>query len=165
MTVAVESIAKRGVAVSAGRRLRATTEESRSIRWNSIRRRTVMLTGVERHDLIKSGVPTRILMDALATFRVIPVDRLLQALGLSAKTLVRRASSRLGLRHSAAAMALIDITDLAQSALGTRNLAEQWLIQPAIALEGRSPLELLGTPPGVDAIKEFLTRIEHGVYT
>lgn len=164
MTVAVKAVTTRNVAVGVVSRHCATTEDLASTHWSSVRQQTVMLSGVERHDLIKAGLPTRIFRDALATFRVISVDRLMHAVGPGAKTRERRASSRLGLRHSDAIVALIDLTDLAQRALGTRNLAEQWLVQPAIALGGRSPLDLLGTTPGIESIKELLTRIEHGVY-
>lgn len=166
MTVAVESVPQNTVAVVTGRsRRRASVEGSRTTQWSRVRQQTVMLTGIERHDLIKAGLPTGIFRAALETYSVIPADQLMHAVGLSAKTLDRRASSRLGPRHSDAAFALIDLTDLAQRVLGTRDLAEQWLVQPAIALEGRSPLDFLGATPGIDAIKELLTRIEHGVYS
>jgi putative toxin-antitoxin system antitoxin component (TIGR02293 family) len=139
-------------------------EESRTTRWNSVRQQIVMLTGIERHDLIKAGLPTGIFRDALATYRDISEERLLQAVGLSARTLQRRAGSRLGPQHSDAAMALIEVTDLAEHVLGKRSLAERWLAQPAIALNGWCPVDLICSTPGIEAIKELLTRIEYGVY-
>lgn len=132
--------------------------------WGSIRRETLLLSGVDRHNLIQEGLKTRILLRALRTFRYVPEDQLLLAIGLSTKTLGRREESRLGPRHSDAAMALIDVTDMAEHVLGTRELAEHWLSKSALALDGRRPMDLLTSTPGVEAVKDLLTRMEYGVY-
>ena len=63
------------------------------------------------------------------------------------------------------AMALKEVTDIAIRVLGSRELAEHWLAQPALALDGQRPLDLLATAPGVEAVKDLLTRMEFGVYT
>lgn len=164
MAATVESVAGRRGAVGAAGEYPATAAQPNFNHWHSIYQHTVMLTGVQRHDLIKAGLPIRIIKNALATYHGISEERLLKAIGLSAKTLQRRAGSRLGLRHSDTAMALIEVTSLAEQVLGTRSLAERWLAQPAIALEGRCPLDLVSSYPGIEAIKELLTRIEYGVY-
>ncbi|MBK6294660.1 MAG: DUF2384 domain-containing protein [Rhodoferax sp.] len=44
-----------------------------------------------------------------------------------------------------------------------RSSAERWLAQPAIALNECCPIDLISTTPGIEAIKELLTRMEHGV--
>lgn len=132
--------------------------------WATIRQNTVLLSGVDKHKLIQRGISTRMLRDALGTFHVVTEGQLLHAIGLSSKTLGRRLDEHLGPRHSDAAMALIEITDMAQRVLGKRALAEAWLNHPAIALDGQKPLDMLSSAPGIEAVKDLLTRLEYGVY-
>ena len=47
---------------------------------------------------------------------------------------------------------------------GSKEGAEQWLASPAIGLERRRPIDLLGTPDGFEAVATYLHRIEYGVY-
>jgi putative toxin-antitoxin system antitoxin component (TIGR02293 family) len=49
--------------------------------------------------------------------------------------------------------------------LGTDELATHWLTRPAIALDGRRPIDLLATEAGIKAVKDLLTRMEYGVYS
>jgi putative toxin-antitoxin system antitoxin component (TIGR02293 family) len=132
--------------------------------WASIRKKTVMLSGVDKHKLIQKGLSTKILRDALGTYHVVTEGQLLHAIGISSKTLGRRLDAHLGPRHSDAALALIELTDMAQRVLGQRELAESWLNRPAIALDGQKPLDMLGSAPGIEAVKDLLTRLEYGVY-
>lgn len=124
----------------------------------------VHLSAVQRHHLVKGGVPSKVVRDALDTYHCINHDLLLGSIGLSSKTLDRRQKDRLNEHHSDAALALMEVTALAESALGTRDLAEEWLNSPAIGLDGKKPLEMLTTAPGIAAVKELLGRIEYGVY-
>jgi len=57
-----------------------------------------------------------------------------------------------------------DIQQLAVQVLGSQALAELWLEQPAMALDGRCPRELLKNETGAQAVRELLMRIEFGVY-
>lgn len=57
-----------------------------------------------------------------------------------------------------------DIQQLAVQVLGSQALAKLWLEQPAVALEGRCPGELLGSEAGTQTVRELLIRIEFGVY-
>lgn len=41
--------------------------------------------------------------------------------------------------------------------------AEQWLERPAIGLDQRRPIDLLGTPAGVELVEDYLERLEYGV--
>lgn len=56
------------------------------------------------------------------------------------------------------------ILDMAQRVMGNRELAEKWLSQPAIALDGRIPQDVLTTVCGRNSVAELLTRMELGVY-
>ena len=64
-----------------------------------------------------------------------------------------------------AATTLKEVTEIAKRVLGTDELAEQWMGQPALALDRQRPLDLLTAAPGVQAVKDLLTRMEFGVYT
>lgn len=58
-----------------------------------------------------------------------------------------------------------EVVNLATRVLGTRDLADHWLTHPALALDGRCPMDLLTTASGVKSVKDLLTRMEFGVYT
>lgn len=57
-----------------------------------------------------------------------------------------------------------DIQQLAVQVLGSQALAMLWLEQPAMALDGRCPGELLENETGAQAVRELLMRIEFGIY-
>ncbi|WP_145336698.1 MULTISPECIES: MbcA/ParS/Xre antitoxin family protein [unclassified Pseudomonas] len=57
------------------------------------------------------------------------------------------------------------ILGFAKRVLGTRMLAESWLIRPAPALGGREPCSLISTHLGRALVENLLMRIEYGVYT
>lgn len=67
--------------------------------------------------------------------------------------------------HADAAMALQEVTAIGKRVLGTRELAEHWLAQSALALDGQRPLDLLTTAPAIDAVQILHARMEWGVYT
>ena len=48
--------------------------------------------------------------------------------------------------------------------LGNQSSAERWISQPVMALDRRSPLELMTTSAGAQAVDDQLTRMELGVY-
>jgi putative toxin-antitoxin system antitoxin component (TIGR02293 family) len=47
---------------------------------------------------------------------------------------------------------------------GSKEEVEQWLHSPAMGLNGRRPIDLLESPEGKRLVKEFLSRLEFGVY-
>ena len=56
------------------------------------------------------------------------------------------------------------ILNLATRVLGTRVLAERWLLKPALGLNHQLPCSMLSTRSGYEAVDAFLNQIEHGVY-
>lgn len=58
-----------------------------------------------------------------------------------------------------------DIFDAAVKVMGSRADAVRWLQGRAIGLDGRVPAEVLRTPDGVKLVRNFLGRLEFGVYT
>jgi len=57
-----------------------------------------------------------------------------------------------------------EILGRAAEIFGSRAEAEAWLSAPAIGLDQRRPIDLLSTAVGVEAVEDYLTRIEYGVY-
>lgn len=145
-------------------RERQSEQSGYSKTWEEILRVTTHLTKVDQHMLVTQGISAHLIREAIDTFQVLGKAEICQAIGLSSARLRRLRDERLSPRHSDAALALIDITDLAQRVLGTREVAEAWLNHPAIALDGLKPLTILKTTPGIEAVKELLARMEYGVY-
>lgn len=122
-------------------------------------------TVIERHRLVSHGLPKKALEDAIAWFDEIPKQVVLDAIGISQKTVDRKETNEpLNPQHSNTLFSLLEVSSLAESTLGSKQLAEQWLNTPAIGLDGAKPISLLGTGPGVEAVKDLLARIEYGVY-
>ncbi len=130
----------------------------------TLRQRVSEATDVQRHRWIHDGVPTQYLRLALDWFTATPERSLLDAIGISYKTVERKEDATLNPQHSDAALALIEVTSMAEHALGSKEQAEVWLSKPALALEGERPIDLLTSAPGIEAVKDLLTRIEYGVY-
>ncbi|WP_420066432.1 antitoxin Xre/MbcA/ParS toxin-binding domain-containing protein [Pseudomonas alkylphenolica] len=57
------------------------------------------------------------------------------------------------------------ILAMAEEALGSAKLAKIWFTQPAYGLGQLSPCKLLETHRGYESVRDFLVRLEHGVYT
>lgn len=122
-------------------------------------------TAIQRHQFVQDGIETSDLIGVCKSFTSIEYPDLLKSIGVSAKTLERKESDRLNPKHSDAALALMEVTENAEKVLGSRLAAEQWLIKPAVALDRVRPIDLLTSAPGIEAVKDLLTRIEHGVYS
>jgi putative toxin-antitoxin system antitoxin component (TIGR02293 family) len=56
------------------------------------------------------------------------------------------------------------IRALAIRVLGTLEAAEEWLRRPAVGLEGKRPIDLMGTSAGRVELRTYLGRLEYGVY-
>ena len=55
------------------------------------------------------------------------------------------------------------LLNLASFVIGDRDWAQKWLSELALALDNRSPIELIGEKEGFERIKTLLMRIECGV--
>lgn len=60
---------------------------------------------------------------------------------------------------------LFDIYVKALETFGSVECADEWVQSPALALDGRTPLEVFGTPGGAELIHTLLHRINYGTYT
>lgn len=87
-----------------------------------------------------------------------------RALGLSARSLLRRRHGRLTPVESERFLRLVRAVARAEHVLGARDAALDWLRTPNAALGGEPPISLLDTEIGAGAVHEVLGRIEHTVY-
>ena len=132
--------------------------------WRSVKKTTIDLPAIDQHGLVQVGVPTEVLDKVLASFVRLDEAEVLGAVGVSSRTVQRRKSGVLSTEHSGAMLDLIAVTQKAMDVLGSREAAENWLHQPALAFDGRRPIELLSTRPGSEMVKEHLVRMDYGVY-
>jgi putative toxin-antitoxin system antitoxin component (TIGR02293 family) len=57
-----------------------------------------------------------------------------------------------------------DLLTKAEEVLGTPERAVEWMLEPAMALENRRPIELLTTPVGAQLVEDVIERMRYGVY-
>ena len=124
-------------------------------------------TGLQVHDLIAQGVSVSDAKHLLDSTRIISEAQVYAVLGISPKTMQRRAASvskTLDPNASDRAMRLISMMQLATEVLGSQELAERWLTSPAIGLDSRLPIDLLKSSQGTEMVKTLLNRMDYGVY-
>lgn len=113
---------------------------------------------------VERGLPTktyRIVADAL-NLTPEEEDRLLQ---VSTRTRARwKHRPRLDTATSDRLVRLARILALAVDVLESQEHAVAWLREPADALGGRSPLEVMGTDVGAEKVTNMLYQMEYGVY-
>jgi putative toxin-antitoxin system antitoxin component (TIGR02293 family) len=94
------------------------------------------------------------------------LDETAERLGLARRTLARRKTLRtLDANESERVVRLADALAHAIDVLGSREKARRWLGEPNRALGGASPMSLLDTGLGAQAVDELLVRIDHGVFS
>ena len=124
----------------------------------------IHLSRLEQHDLAVKGILISRLNKLLGRFARLTEADIAIMLGVSNRAIQRRKTSRLTSEESGTLLDLLAVRHLATEVLGDQDAAETWLLQRAVAFEGRRPIELLSTRQGAKLVKEHLTRIEHGVY-
>jgi putative toxin-antitoxin system antitoxin component (TIGR02293 family) len=125
--------------------------------------RTAPKTEFDLIALVRKGVPYRALASAKAELDVSNED--LSLLGMKKRTLARRrGEERLTADESERLVRLARVAARAEEVLGDRGAALRWLRKPNRALGQASPLELLDTDLGLDAVLGVLGRVEHGVF-
>ncbi|MDR6926929.1 putative toxin-antitoxin system antitoxin component (TIGR02293 family) [Pseudomonas sp. BE134] len=71
---------------------------------------------------------------------------------------------RLNQQQSTVAFQYAQTLEHATNVFGNLLLAEEWLRKPCKYLDGYVPLELIDNSLGFQAVEDYLTRIEYGVY-
>lgn len=124
---------------------------------------------IDAHDLLLRGLPWQSLLHLLQTLSVLRQSDLLEgAIGMSVRTAQRKKAhgkKPLSREQSGRAWNFAKILAKATDVFGTQQAAEEWLDRPAIGLDQRRPIDLLGTPAGVEIVEEYLERLDYGVYT
>lgn len=57
-----------------------------------------------------------------------------------------------------------ELMALAIHILGTQDIANAWLHTPALGLSGARPIDLLSSTLGSEQVRDFLLRMQHGIY-
>jgi len=125
---------------------------------------------LDAHDMIVAGIPSKSLLHLVDGIGVLSTgDALNKAIGISLRTLQRRKSDTapkaLSAEQSSRAWRFAEIFAKATDVLGSQSAAERWLLEPAIGLDNRRPIDLLASAAGTEAVETYLTRLEYGVYT
>lgn len=127
-----------------------------------------LASALDAHELLMVGLPASALDHLVGSLVVIGKnDSLEKAVGMSLRTWQRRKdapSKPLSAEQSGRAWKFAEILAKATDVFGSQADAEQWLEQPSIGLDQRRPIDLLGTPAGVELVEDYLERLEYGVY-
>lgn len=131
--------------------------------------RTPVRTSMEAHDMLMGGLPSQALLHLTKEVAFLNTEiNLDKAIGISVRTLQRRrndgAASVLSVEQSNRTWKFAEILGRATEIFGSKQDAEAWMNSPAIGLDQRKPIDLMATAVGVEAVEDYLTRIEYGVY-
>ena len=124
-------------------------------------------TGLKAHDLVAKGIGVAEAKQVMAGFTVINEKQFYSVLGITPRTMQRRAASAsktLDANATDRALRLVSVMSQAQEVLGSQDAAERWLSSPAMGLDQRVPMDLLQSSEGTAMVKTLLSRMEYGVY-
>lgn len=125
-------------------------------------------SSIEAHEMILHGIPSQALEKLVTRLIVIdPSDAFETAFGMSERTFQRHKSDHsrtLSKEQGSRTWNFARILTKATSVLGSQREAERWMIQPAMGLDNRRPIDLLATAAGTELVQEFLERLDYGVY-
>jgi putative toxin-antitoxin system antitoxin component (TIGR02293 family) len=124
-------------------------------------------SALDAHELLLDGLPGSALTHFVSHLLFIQTDSLEKAFGMSLRTFQRRKDAPdkpLSQEQSGRTWKFAEILAKATDVFGSQEEAEQWLERPAIGLDQRRPIDLLGTPAGVELVEQYLTRLAYGVY-
>lgn len=115
---------------------------------------------------IRQGLPVTVI-DKLTQELAISQQTLLPIIALSTATLTRRrAQKRLTPQESDRVYRMATAYRAASQLFeNDAEAARHWLVEPAKALGGNTPLQHLDTEAGADDVQDLIGRLEHGVIT
>lgn len=130
-------------------------------------RKMKLSTLIDVHERIEEGFPRLVMIHLVEGLSVLKPDETFRALNVSLRTWHRikaEPGARLDKDQSSRVWSLAEVLAKAVEVLGSREDAEQWLAAPAIGLNSRQPIDLMGTPQGAELVKTLLDQMAHGVY-
>ena len=119
------------------------------------------------HEAAMRGVPYESLTHLVDQVTVIAHDEVAKVLGMSHRTLTRQVQKPrepMPADLAGKAWQFAEILVKASDVFGGEPAAEHWLAAPAVALNGHRPIELLRTLQGAEVVRDYLTRLQFGVY-
>ncbi|WP_447792759.1 type II RES/Xre toxin-antitoxin system antitoxin [Pseudomonas farris] len=123
---------------------------------------------MEIYRAVRSGFPLQSVLDMIENSEVYKQRGVLSKIvGASDRTLARRLKTpneALTAEQSTRALNYAEVLEKATDVLGSRELAEQWMVKPARGLDDETPIDLISNSVGYELVTDFLTRIEYGVY-
>lgn len=126
------------------------------------------LTVLDAHDIIYRGLPSKSLVSLLEQMPSIARE-IDNVLGVSTRTLQRHkkdgAKDLLSRGQSGRLYRVAEIAAKAIGVFGSSEDAQRFLEEPAMALDGKRPIDLLSTPAGAQLVERHLIRLDYGVYT
>jgi putative toxin-antitoxin system antitoxin component (TIGR02293 family) len=125
------------------------------------------MTPLQTHDIVTEGLPVVLAREMMAEYEVVGREDVLQAIGVSERTLQRGKDNERLLDSNASdrLLRLAAVTEHAIDVFGSKDAAERWLVTPALALDQRKPIDLLQSSEGAELVKSLLIRIDYGVYS
>lgn len=127
-----------------------------------------MATALDAHEAILEGLPAAALRNLIGNLEILGKEASLEkAVGMSLRTFQRRKDTparSLSPEQSGRAWKFAEVLARASTVFGSLTEAESWLDRPALALDGRCPIDLLATPVGVELVEDLLTQLDFGVY-
>lgn len=122
------------------------------------------LTSMEWISAIRRGIPASA-VDALTAFLLVSQTEFSDALDIPVRTLVRRkGEGLLNSEESAKVVRVARVIQRAEEVFEEPDSARDWLKSANISLGGETPMSLLDTEIGAEAVMDTLGRIEHGVF-
>ncbi len=122
------------------------------------------LTSMEWISAIRRGIPSSA-VDALTAFLLVSQTEFSDALDIPVRTLVRRkGEGLLNSEESAKLVRVARVIQRAEEVFDDPDSARDWLKSANTSLSGETPMSLLDTEIGAEAVIDTLGRIEHGVF-
>lgn len=131
-------------------------------------RATQARSAFEIHEMIEKGLPSQDIISFVESVGLLHDKKVVvKVIGMSERTLYRRVKKPepLTAEQSSRTWRFAEILTKAEDVFGDAGEAERWMNTPAMGLEGRKPIDLITTQVGYELVDDFLTRMDHGVYT
>ena len=132
------------------------------------------MPSIERAALVKNGAPSN-MVDLISKEMAMTKDRFVQITGLSRATVTRKIANKthLSVDESERLVGLAKLIGQVETIVQQSGNPDdfnpakwfgEWMEQPATALGGRKPEDLLDTSDGRDAVSKLLAQMQSGAY-